>query len=129
MNNDKVVDDIKILYDRVLAEPSFLIYQQQMLINEAKREIHMMELYEKTNISFINDPQKKASCQRAIVNAKNQITLRENYVEYLKTLEKEDLKKENELALKTDPLYFYKDRLEFRNETIKEPAIITVDEY
>ena len=88
----------------------------------------MMELYKETNISFIDDPQKKSSCERTIINAKNQITLRENYVEYLKTLEEEDLKKENQMALKTDPLNFYIERLEFTNEVIKEPAIITVKE-
>ncbi len=124
IDNDKA-QEVKKIYDKVLSEPSFLIYQQQMLINEAKREIRMLELYKKTNIVFMEtDQEKKTATERAIINAKNQITLRENFIEYLEDIESEDLEKENAIALKTDALHHYIDRLSFTNEVIKEPALI-----
>ena len=128
MDNEKVLE-VKNLYDKVLSEPSFLIYQQQMLINEAKRTIRMMELYKQTNILFMeSDKEKGMSTNRAIINAQNEITLRENYIEYLESLEEEDLQKENAMALKTDALKHYINRLKFTNEIISEPDLIVVSD-
>lgn len=127
MMEDEKVLEVKKLYDTVLKEPSFLIYQQQMLINEAKRAIKMLELYKQTNILFMeSNKEKNASTNRAIINAKNQITLRENFIEYLESLEDEDLEKENALALKTDALQYYMERLIFSNDIVEEPDLIVI---
>lgn len=129
MMEDEKILEVRKLYDKVLNEPSFLIYQQQMLINEAQRTIRMLELYKQTNITFMeSDKEKQASTNRAIINAKNQITLRENFIEYLESLEDEDLEKENALALKTDALNYYIERLLFTDDVIVEPDLIVIRE-
>ena len=67
---------------------------------------------------------KKECCKRAIINAKNEIVLRENYIEYIKSLEEDPSIVGDSVDYIIDPLSYYMERIYLSENVIENPLPI-----
>lgn len=123
--NDIDVEAVKNFFDMVLGDPTFLIYQQKRLIAEANRKIKVFELYKDSKVAMLEDGGKKEeACQREIINAKNEIVLRENYIEYIKSLKDDPSVEDGDIDYIIDPLNYYIERLILSKDVVEHPSPI-----
>ena len=118
-------DDIRRIFDYVLGQTSFLIYQQQKMIINCRRKIRVFELYKQSKVIDIDDGKGKLeTCNREIANAKNQIDLRQNYIRYLNSGGNAWSKDVSAEEIFSDPLEYYIENLSYSKELIENPLII-----